>query len=96
MNPENFTHKQMWLLTITMTVATVILYHFLKNNIKLGFKALRTWNREDVIKLHEENGTGKTIFWTFAMYFIGVHVLHLIILWIGTIAWALGLWDPHS
>ncbi|MHA2280037.1 MAG: hypothetical protein ACXAC5_04065 [Promethearchaeota archaeon] len=86
----------MWLLTIVITVATVILYHFLKNNIRLGVKALMTWGTDSIAKLHDENGRVKTIFWTFAMFFVGTHVLHLVVLWVGTITWTLGIWNPHS
>ena len=96
MNIEGLTFGQMWLLTIVVTVATVVLLYLLKNNVKLGIKALMTWDAKGIDKLHDENGRLKTICWTFAMFFVGNHVIHLMVLWVGAIAWTLGLWNPHS
>ena len=95
MNIESLTLGHMWVLVVVITIATGILYVFLKDNIKLGIRALITWSPDRIEELHNKNGRVKTIFWTFAMFFVGTHVLHLLALWIGTIVWTLGIWSPH-
>jgi hypothetical protein len=95
MNLENMTFSNVWLLTICITIATIVLYILLKDNIKLGVKALMTWRADAVNKLHDENGRVKTIFWTFAMFFVGTHILHLAVLWVGILTWTFGIWSPQ-
>jgi hypothetical protein len=96
MSPENISLKDMWILTICITVATYILYIFLKNRIKLGFKGITTWRFESVDKLHEEHGKFLTIWSTFIFGYSLMHLLHLLSLWVGVILWTLGIFDPHS
>lgn len=93
-NIENLTLEHMWVLVVSITIATGILYIFLKKNIELGFKALLTWNPDKISALHKEHGQIKTVFWTFALVLVVSHILHLIVLWVGTILWTLGIWSP--
>jgi hypothetical protein len=94
-NIENLTLGHIWVLTSVITIATSILYVILKDNIKLGMKALVTWTPDEIEKLHEEHGQTKTIFWTFIMFFVGTHTLQLFAFWIWIIIWTLGIWSPH-
>lgn len=83
----------MWILTVAITLATCIVCIFIWDGIKLGAKSLCTWKFEKIIKLWEENGI-KAIFWTIAIFAITIHSLHVVVLWLGTILWTLGVWEP--
>ena len=86
---------QMWLLVIAITVATAIVFWMYREYIKIGLKALVTWDSDGVNKLHKEHGKVKTIFWTLMIFWVGSHILCLIVGWAGTILWTLGIWIPH-
>ena len=95
----NISCETMWLIVTTITVITIGLYHaipVLKDGIKLGLRALITWRSASKNKLIEEHGQTKVIFCTFLIFVAGVHVSHLIALWVGTIAWTLKIWTPYE
>ena len=94
MNVSSMTLQQMWLLTAAMTVATFVIYIFLKKHFKLGFKAFLSWRSDTVNKLHDEHGSTRVIMSTFLFGFGAIHILHLIATFIGAILWTIGIWTP--
>lgn len=92
----NLTLSRMWafiLVTITATGTLLFLY---KDKVILGIRAITTWDRDGISKLHKKFGVVTTIFWTFMIFFIGTHILNLIFLIIIAILWAVGIWDPNA
>lgn len=87
---------QMWLIVIAITIATIIVFTIYRKYIKIGVKALLTWDIDGINKLHKEHGTIETIFWTLMMFVVGYQTIKIIVLWIGVILWTFGIWNPHQ
>jgi len=95
---ENFemTLSNMWILMLGLTIITAVIFNWYKDFFKLGITALKTWGGDKTTKLHEEHGRFRTLMATLSLVLVGYHLAKMLFLWVLTITWTLGLWEPPA
>lgn len=91
---SNISLSQMWQLVLALSVGTGIVMYLTKKYILLGLKTITTWNREKLNKIYEENGKLRPIISLVLLVLLFRHLLYLLVVWMGAIAWSLGWWSP--